>query len=67
VKSKKINIVGSPFSHASSSTWYKKSNYVEWENNSTENDITFYPVLVKQIVDFSDIQNNIIDYNWLIK
>jgi hypothetical protein len=44
----------------------KKINIV-WENNSTENGITFYPALAKQIVDFSDIQNNIIDYNWLIK
>jgi len=28
---------------------------------------SFYPALAKQIIDFSDIQNNITDYNWLIK
>jgi len=28
---------------------------------------SFYPAIAKQIVDFSDIQNNITDYNWLIK
>ena len=28
---------------------------------------SFYPAIVKQIVDFSDIQNSITDYNWLIK
>jgi hypothetical protein len=51
---KKINIVGSPFSHASSSTWYKKSKHILWENNSTENDITFY-------VDYSSIKSGIRD------
>jgi hypothetical protein len=28
---------------------------------------SFYPAIAKQIVDFSDIQNYITDYNWLIK
>lgn len=28
---------------------------------------SFYPAITKQIVDFSDIQKKIIDYNWLIK
>jgi hypothetical protein len=28
---------------------------------------TFYPRLSTQLVDFSDIQNKITDYNWLIK
>jgi hypothetical protein len=28
---------------------------------------SFYPAIAKQIVDFSDIQNKITDYNWLIK
>lgn len=28
---------------------------------------SFYPAIAKQIVDFSDIQNSITDYNWLIK
>lgn len=39
---KKFNIFGSPFSHASSSTWYKKSKHISWENNSYENDVSFY-------------------------
>jgi len=28
---------------------------------------SFYPAIAKQIVDFSDIQNSVTDYNWLIK
>jgi len=28
---------------------------------------SFYPAIAKQIVDYSDIQNKITDYNWLIK
>jgi glycosyl transferase family 25 len=28
---------------------------------------SFYPAIAKQMVDFSDIQNSITDYNWLIK
>ena len=39
--------------------------YVELQK--TNQVYSFYPALVKQIVDFSDIQNNITDYNWLIK
>jgi glycosyl transferase family 25 len=31
------------------------------------NAYSFYPAIAKQIVDFSDIQNYITDYNWLIK
>lgn len=31
------------------------------------NAYSFYPAIAKQIVDFSDIQNRITDYNWLIK
>lgn len=31
------------------------------------NAYSFYPAIAKQIVDFSDIQNTITDYNWLIK
>jgi hypothetical protein len=50
----KYNIFYSPFSHASSSTWYKKSNNIIWENNSTENDISFY-------VDYLSIKNGIGD------
>lgn len=28
---------------------------------------SFYPAIAKQIIDYSDIQNSITDYNWLIK
>lgn len=28
---------------------------------------SFYPAIAKQIIDFSDIQNKITDYNWLIE
>jgi hypothetical protein len=28
---------------------------------------SFYPAIANQIVDYSDIQNNITDYRWLIK
>lgn len=31
------------------------------------NAYTFYPAIAKQLSDFSDIQNEIVDYNWLIK
>lgn len=37
-----INLPNSPFSHVSSSTWYKVSKNIVWEYNSNKNDITFY-------------------------
>jgi hypothetical protein len=39
---KKFNIIGSPFSHAHTSTWWKKSNVLEWDYGGTSNDTTFY-------------------------
>jgi GR25 family glycosyltransferase involved in LPS biosynthesis len=39
--------------------------YVELQKDNQV--YSFYPALAKQIVDFSDIQNNVTDYNWLIK
>ena len=39
---KKLNIFNSPFSHASSSTLYKKSKHIVWENNVKSNSISFY-------------------------
>ena len=38
----KINLNSSGFSHAPSSTWYKKSNYITWEYNTRNNPMTFY-------------------------
>jgi hypothetical protein len=38
----KINLNSSGFSHAPSSTWYKKSKYIIWEYNTKNNPITFY-------------------------
>jgi GR25 family glycosyltransferase involved in LPS biosynthesis len=31
------------------------------------NAYSFYPVIAKQISDYSDIQSRVVDYNWLIK
>lgn len=52
----KYNIFHSPFSHTSSSTWYKKSNNIIWENNVKKNNISFY-------VDYNSIDQGIIDKN----
>ncbi len=35
-------MVGSNFSHAPSSTWYKTSKYITWQYQTKENPITFY-------------------------
>ena len=41
---------------------------IVYERLQKENNCyTFYPRLSTQLVDFSDIQNKITDYNWLIK
>jgi hypothetical protein len=41
---------------------------VVYERLQKENNCyTFYPRLSTQLVDFSDIQNKVTDYNWLIK
>jgi len=39
---KNYNLNNSPFSHAHSSTWWKKSTYINWQYNTKENDTTFY-------------------------
>lgn len=39
---KNLNIVGNNFAHAPSSTWYKKSKYINWMYGTKENPITFY-------------------------
>ena len=39
---KKFNMVGTNFAHAPSSTWYKTSEFIEWEYHTKENPITFY-------------------------
>jgi len=36
------NIFFSSFSHAKSSTWYKKSNYINWNHQVKNNDVSFY-------------------------
>jgi len=38
----KINLNSLQFSHAPSSTWYKKSKYITWEYNTRNNPMTFY-------------------------
>jgi hypothetical protein len=37
-----LNMVSRGFSHAPSSTWYKKSDHITWDYGSKDNDITFY-------------------------
>lgn len=37
-----LNMHSRGFSHAPSSTWYKKSDFITWHYGSRENDITFY-------------------------
>jgi hypothetical protein len=39
---KKYNMISGVFSHASSSTWYKKPKYFSWDFNSKDNPISFY-------------------------
>jgi hypothetical protein len=39
---KKFNLVSKQFSHAYSSTWYKKSDNIIWEYDTKNNPITFY-------------------------
>lgn len=39
---RKFNIIGAPFSHAHTSTWWKKSNILEWDYGGTSNDTSFY-------------------------
>jgi hypothetical protein len=38
----KCNLIGGPFQHAHSSTWWKKSKFIEWNKNSYSENITFY-------------------------
>lgn len=38
----KFNMISQHFAHASSSTWYKKPSYFEWEFKTKDNDISFY-------------------------
>jgi hypothetical protein len=39
---KKINLIGGPFQHAHSSTWWKKPKHIEWVKNSFREDITIF-------------------------
>ena len=50
------NIFFSSFSHAQSSTWYKKSNYINWNHQVKDNDVSFY-------VDQNSILNGIENKN----
>jgi hypothetical protein len=38
----KYNLIGGPFYHAHSSTWWKHSKYIEWKKDSRLEDATFY-------------------------
>lgn len=38
----KFNLIGGPFQHAYSSTWWKKSNYIEWNKNNYSENTSFY-------------------------
>jgi len=38
----RLNMHSGGFSHAPSSTWYKKSDFITWDYRSRDNDITFY-------------------------
>ena len=38
----KINLIGGGFQHAHSSTWWKKSKFIEWNKNNYKENITFY-------------------------
>jgi len=37
-----MNLIGGPFQHAHSSTWWKKSKYIEWNKNNFSESISFY-------------------------
>lgn len=38
----KINLIGGPFQHAHSSTWWKKAKNIEWIKNTYQEDVSFY-------------------------
>lgn len=38
----RYNLIGGPFQHAHSSTWWKKSKYIEWNKNDYRENVTFY-------------------------
>jgi hypothetical protein len=47
---------------------FKEPIYVSYTKlQRVFNAYSFYPAMTSQLVNFSDIQNKIIDYNWLIK
>ena len=39
---RRMNLIGGPFQHAHSSTWWKKSKYIEWNKNNFSEPISFY-------------------------
>ena len=38
----KYNLIGGPFQHAHSSTWWKKSQFIEWNKNNYKENVSFY-------------------------
>jgi len=38
----KYNLIGGPFQHAHSSTWWKKSKFIEWNKNDYSENVSFY-------------------------
>jgi hypothetical protein len=62
----KINLIGSTFKHAYSSTWWKKPKHLKWEYDSYSNPITVY---VDGAIDQSLNHQNDgkIKYGWLLE
>ena len=62
----KIYLIGN-YQLLNSKSMYQYERLVYSMLQKENNCYTFYPRLSTQIIDFSDIQNKITDYNWLIQ
>ena len=65
MKKIKMGLIGGPFQHAHTSTLWKKSKYIEWDFESTNNPITFY--VDRQIVQGLADNVETKKYAWLLE
>ena len=63
IKKKHINLIGGGFQHAHCSTWWKKPEYIIWNYESKQNDITVY--VDNEIEKCLSDNDNKIKYGWL--
>jgi len=65
-KMRRINLIGSTFTHAYSSTWWKKPKLLSWDYGTKNNDVTVY---VDNSIELSinDKNDGKIKYGWLLE